>query len=54
MVHKKITLVEMFVRVCLVGGFWRGGEGRWGNILNEMCLVQFLGGEGRGGEQNPS
>jgi hypothetical protein len=28
----------------------RGGERRSGNIFNEMCLVQFLGGEGRGEE----
>jgi hypothetical protein len=26
----------------------RGGEGRGGNIFNDLCLVQFLGAEVRG------
>jgi len=34
------------VRVRLVREFWRGGE-----IFNLKCLVQFLEGKGRGGEQ---
>jgi len=28
-----------------------GGEGREGEIFNLKCLIQFLEGEGRGGEQ---
>jgi len=34
------------LRVRLIREFWRGGED-----FNFMCLVQFLEGEGRGGEQ---
>ena len=33
------------LRLCLVGGFWRGGEGRGGM----KGYVWFKGGEGRGG-----
>jgi len=33
--------------VCLVRGFWRG---RGGSILIFKSLVQFLGGEGKGGK----
>ena len=39
------------LRVRLVREFWRGGAGRGGEIFNLKCLVQFLEGEGRGGEQ---
>jgi hypothetical protein len=51
----KVSLLSLSLHVCLVPGKWRGGEVRWGDIFNNLCLVQFLGREGgRGGEQNPS
>ena len=39
------------LRVRLVREFWRGGARKGGEIFNLKCLVQFLEGEGMGGEQ---
>jgi len=38
----------------LVREFWRGGEGKGGDIFNLKCLVQCLEGEERGGEMRGS
>jgi len=53
-VDQKLFSNQLILRVRLVREFWRGGAGRGGEIFNLKCLVQFLEGEGREGEESKS